>query len=187
MTRNRILINEHRLCLLSFENIFAKVEIPLLNDIHEYDLLKHGKLDLRNRDSKKLIYHHLIHTLCDTVIRYQKRYKFDVVIVYDNIFTESSQICDFLDCDVLYKQISAVLKKIQSILPVTICKCTDVIDSTYLQAGEGIDCINDIRCNVEKKSRCTNFSKINDFTKQYELTFLNEKYFNKLNTKTILY
>ena len=186
MTVNRILLDEHKLCLLSFENIFKRIEVQLLNDLNEYGLIKNDRIDLRNRDTKKFIYHNLIHTICDTVIRYKKQYKCDVAIVYDTIFTQESDICSFIDCTILHRQLSQCLKRIQSILPILILSSTDTIDKTYFTRGEGIEMALTIVHKYEKIQRNTTFSKITDFTDKYELTFLSENYFNKLTTKHLL-
>ena len=128
----------------------------------------------------------IIHNICDTVIRYRKRYKRDVVVVYDTIFTQSSEICNFIECDILYKKICTCLKKIQSILPVYIIKCTHDIDTNYFNTGEGVELSCLLTSTIENSYNTKRFNKINDFTVKYELTFLNETYFNKLTTKYLL-
>lgn len=186
LTKNRILLDEHKLCFLSFENIFKRIEIQLLNDLNEYNLIKDDKIDLRNKDTKRCLYHNIIHTLCDTIIRYRKHYKCDIVIVYDTIFIDTSEICNFVDCQVLYKQLCSTLTRIQSILPINIIKSTDTIDKTYFNTGEGIELVNRLNDKLNKSYKTKTFSKIYDFTVKFELTFLNENYFNKLSTKQLL-
>lgn len=186
LAKNRILVDEHRLCFISFENIFKRIEIQLLNDLNEYCLIKNNKIDLRNRDTKKFLYHNIIHTLSSTVIRYRNHYKCDVVVVYDTIFKHDSEICNFVDCNILYKQLSTILSKIQTILPINIIKNTDKIDKTYFNTGEGIELIQTLSSKINNSNKTKNFSKIYDFTVKYELTFLNENYFNKMTTKHLL-
>jgi len=186
MSKNSFVVDEHRLVLLSFENIFKRIELQLLNDLNEYSLIVNDRIDLRNQDTKRLLYHNLIHTICDTIIRYRQYYKRDIVILYDTIFTQDSEICKFIDCTVLYKQLCTCLSKIQTILPIHIVKCTDTVDNTFLANGEGIDLLHTLTNDLNKPTKQKTFKKINDFTVKYDLTFLNERYFNKLNTKLLL-
>ena len=52
--------------------------------------------------------------------------------------------------------------------------------------GRGQMLLNDIQKNTDKEYARFTFSKAKQFTKRYELTWLNQEYFNQLSTKFLL-
>ena len=164
--RNRILLKSNHLCILCFEQIIKKIERDLINDLSFYGLLQYDKIDFRNTDAKKILYHHIIFGICKDIISYKKRYKMDVAIIYDptNIFAKSTEICSLTDCNTLEKYIHNIISVIKRKIPgILIYPCTDLIDNDFFYSGEGIDLLHiiesDMHCNTSK-----NFSDILAFT-----------------------
>lgn len=185
MTRNRFINEQYRICLISFEQLLHRIEHDLINDLHEYKLLKNHKVDLRNQDTKKIIYHHIIYQICKSIISYKSRYKMDVVVVYDGIFDKCTELCDYIDCDTFYDQLIKLLKSITKNIPINLYCNPDTIDYNYFSTGEGIDFMNLINEDIQSH-RVVNFDKIKKFTNKYDLIFLTNSFFNKVNSVPLL-
>lgn len=188
MTISPTIIPEYKLGFVPFKDIFASIEVDLLNGLLMYDLLKDNKIDLRKKDTKQLLYHHIIHAICEEIIRIKKKYKIDICITYNSLFTEESEICSYLDCDQFYNQVIKILQNIQSKLYIPIYEVKEDITEDNKEYGEIIDIVKIIINKMARLStqKISGFSKIEDFTKKYGLTFLNEQYFSLLSTKYLL-
>ena len=54
---------------VDFSDIFkSQIETNILNDLDSYKLIKDNKININNRDVKRLLYHHIIHGLCEHVL-----------------------------------------------------------------------------------------------------------------------
>jgi len=189
MITSPIIIYEHKLALVPFEDIFIHIEKNFLNDLLLYDLLKDNKIDLRKKDTKKLIYHHLIYNICEEIINIKRKYKVDVCITYNSIYKESdSEICSYIDCNILYDQLIRTIKNIEKTLYITFYHLNENININNLESGEVIDILNLIITKMSRAStgKNVNFSKIRDFVKKFELTFLDEQYFRQINCHHLL-
>ena len=188
MTISPVIFPEYKLGLVKFEDIFKQIEVDLLNDINLYGLLKNNRIDLRKNDTKQLLYHHIIYNLCENIINIKKTYKIDVCIIYNKIIPENSEICQYIDCNKLYSQLSQVINNIQSKLYIPIYQVKLEINEDNKDIGEVIDILKIIITKVARMStkKSEGFFKISDFTKKYGLKFLNEEYFSKLSTKYLL-
>lgn len=183
LTKSHLFIKGEKLCLLSIEHIIRKSEINLLNDLREFGLLDRD-IDLRNRDSKGLIYHHIIHLLCDTVIKLKDRYNCDVVVVYDDITNKTKELCGYVNCDKFRTQLERLFKQIEKNLFIPFVKNHDSINEAFLHTGEGIDLINTI---IIKQATCAsrknqNLHLAKKFCSKNGLTFINEQYLAKITT-----
>jgi len=184
---NVIKNDQYRLLFIKFEDIFKSIEIEILNNLNEYNLIKNNIIDLRNSDTKRLIYHYIIKQICDKIIYYKKKYSFDVIITYNNIFDEKSEICSFIDCNKLYDQIIRLIKKIESNLPIIFYKIPNY-DSSFFSLGEGLDILNILTERLGKNAtgKKSNFFEITKFAEKNRLTFLKSSYFSKLTTNHLL-
>lgn len=187
MSLSKIKNDQHRIIFLRFEDIFKSIEIDLINDLNEYNLIKNNIIDLRNSDTKRLIYHYIIKQTCDKIIYYKKTYKYDVVIVYNSIFDENSEICQYIDCEKLYDQIIRLIKKIESHLPIIFYKISS-FSSEYFDSGEGLDILNILTAKLSSNAtgKKANFSEIVKFAEKNQLIFLKSTYFNKLTANPLL-
>jgi len=185
---SEILIPKYKICILQFEDIFQELEISLINDLERFGLIKNNSIDLRNTDTKKLMYHHIILNLCQKTISAKKLYKSDVIIVYNEIL-RNSEICKYVDCEKLYIQIKRIFTIIEKNLFIQIFHISKkVLSSDFFENGFGLDSLKLIITTVEKfaTEKRLDFSKIEDFTKKNGLTFLNREYFSEVNNRFTL-
>jgi len=190
---NTIILPEKNICIIDFNDVFKSIELGFLNDLYEYKLIKKDKIRL-TVDVKKLFYHHVIYNLCEYVVNAPSQYH---KIIYTPLhIDEKFQICGMCDCSKLNKLFCALIKKLEKTLPVLIIFEKSGLDFKTLQdkcfcgTGEIVECLNflELSCmRYENGLYNRNFSKIKDFTKKYELKFLNRNYFDNLKTKQILY
>jgi hypothetical protein len=187
MNFSRIKNDQYRIIFLKFEDIFKSIEINILNDLNEYNLIKNNIIDLRNSDTKRLIYHYIIKQTCDKIIYYKSKYSFDVIITYNTIFDDKSEICSYIDCNKLYEQILRLIKKIESNLPIIFYK-TPTFDSSYFDNGEGLDTIKILTERLGKNAtgKKANFLEISKFAEKNQLNFLKSSYFNKLTANHLM-
>ena len=190
---NTILLEEKNICLIDFNDIFKSIETSFLNDIYDYDLMIDEQIPL-TPDTKKIFYHHVIHNLCEHIIKAPKDYR---KIIYAPLqINDQFEICNLCDCKKINKLFHALIKKLEKKLPVLIIFQQESLDFEFLKNkcfwgdGKGIDFLNFLEVKCEKYENGLynrNFSKIKEFTKKYELKFLNKNYFDNLKTKQILY
>jgi hypothetical protein len=185
--RKLLRIEEENLLLINFDEVFKDIEINCLNELQEYGLLENFKIDLSKRDTKKILYHHIILGLCEE-IRLNKDSNKKIVIIPPKIreFHEISQFCNLEELEPI---INTLLKKLQRYLPFTMFFSEEYIfDKELEHSGERTDLINILSAmyttNSDKKFT---FEKIKKFTSQYELEFLSLEYFNSIKTKLILH
>lgn len=187
MNFSKIKNDQYRIIFLRFEDIFKSIEVNLINDLNEYNLIKDNIIDLRKSDTKRLIYHYIIKQTCDKIIYYKKTYKYDVVILYNSIFDENSEICKYIDCNKLYDQIIRLIKKIELNLPIIFYK-TSTFSSEYFDNGEGLDILKILTARLGKNAtgKKANFSEIVKFAEKNQLIFLKSAYFSKLTANPLL-
>lgn len=190
---NTILLDQNNICLIDFNDIFKSIEKDFLNDLYDYKLIKNDKI-VFNTDCKRIFYHYLIFHLCEAMINGPINYK--KIIYVPETLNESFQLCKMIDCSKLNQTFRTFIKKIEKKLPVLIFFQRNGLDFNFLKnkcfwgKGEGVEFLNFLELFCEKYENGLynrNFSKIKDLTRKYELKFLNQKYFDNLKTKQILY
>ena len=189
---NTILL-ENDICLIDFNDIFKSIEVGFLNDLYEYGLIKKDQIKITS-DVRKLFYHHVIYNICEQVINAPENYRKIIYVPLE--INEKFEICKICDCVRLNTLFRSLLKKLEKKLPVLILFEQKGLDFDFLKNkcfwgdGEAIDFLNFLEVICEKYENGLynrNFSKIKEFTKKYELKFLNKNYFENLKTKQILY
>ena len=176
----------YNLSLINCNNILSgNISYNLVNDLAEYGLLgsKFSRVDC-----KKLLYHHVIYELCEAILRDTNKKKH--VLFFNNTQLDESPLTEFYSEEELIKQMTLILNKIRNMLPIK------VYISRYSlpyfdhllksKSGRGQMLLNDIQKSTEKDFDKFTFSKVKSFTKRYELTWLNNDYFNRLSTKFLL-
>ena len=187
-------LDNYRLCLVNFRDIFDSAYKEIVNDLILYD--KFTDLNVRNQDTKKIYYYHLIKHLCDAVIESKTTNK--IVISY----CSKDLRCDFKKC--MNKRSRTVdkkdprgefvifmdrfIKQLKSILPMHI-HVGDVKMNTFIQyyntnKGKYIETINCIRYKNRKEP---SLRRVKEFAGKYKLTYLTNHYFNQLKVKCIMY
>lgn len=187
-------LDNYRLCLINFKDIFDSAYKNIVKDLLLYD--KHTDLNVRNRDTKKIYYYHLIKQLCDVIVNTTTDNR---IIVY---YSHKDLKCDFKKCQnkrtrhidkqdprgefVLF--MNRFMKQLKSIMPFQI-HVGDVKMNTFIQyyntnKGKYIETINDMRYKTWKEP---SLRRVKEFVSKYQLTYLTNHYFNQLKVKCIMY
>jgi len=181
---NAIDVNSHNLCLLDFSVIFNECEIDIINDLHQFDLL--NEFTFQNKDTKKIIYHHIIYRLCEAVIHHMTFNR--IIVVYNADDLRSSQLIKLSSKFRMSGFMTSTLNKIKNILPIRIFMSDITFDEInshiYNDHGEKIELLTNLQtCH----NKVNSFQKVKAFAKKYELNFLSKEFFNKVRTKNLMF
>lgn len=171
--------------IINFNYLFKDIETNIINDLHNYGLLK----DRITTNAKKFFYHHIIFSICEALLADKSKEK--LIVYFNNTQIGSFQILKYFKEEDVLKLLDVILKKIKKLLPVKIFISSISFDflNHLLQKNDGrsTELINNIRSylNTINLERYT-FSKIKIFTKKNDLTFLNKDYFNRIKSKQLI-
>jgi len=179
-------LNRYNLTVLDFNELFIKqYQIEILDHLYKFKLLEKP---LNNQDVRKIFYHCLIHGICETVLGYNKS---KPLLLYNNTQLDDCIIKEYYKEEELLEFFNAFFYKLDKMLPVRVYKSKfntvslkNLIDIKDARASLAINGI--VEKNKEYQHREYTFEKVKRFSKKYELTFLNNDYFNRLKTKQIL-
>ena len=185
-----IILPLDNLRLVDFNKIFKKyIETDILNDLDEYKLIKADKVNIKNKDVKKIMYHHIIHGLCEYILSVKG--KEHVVIIYNTDASLTNYLQDYVDRTDLLDFLNKFVSKLGKMLPIRIlCEPIDFITlrkDIKSNNGECKDVINKAKCVSDNFdiSKYT-FAKLRYFTKKYELEYLSNNYFQKVKNKQLI-
>jgi hypothetical protein len=169
----------NNLKIIDFNELFVQqIQVSICDDLHKYNLI--GK-PLKHKDVKKIIYHHLIHGICQCLLQPHNN---KPVFIYNDIEIVDCDVCNIFSKSELLVFIKRFLHRLEKMLPVKVCilryKITRPNTSNFIAVNA---CISKSK-SVDLK--LFSFDKIKKFAKQYELTFLNSDYLERLKTKQIL-
>ena len=181
----------HNIRIIDFSGLFrSKIEPELLNDLHSYNLIKDDEVNIRNKDVKKLIYHHVIHGLCEYIL--SLRGKERIVVLYSTLVAPTKDMTQFTHIDECQKFFDTFIPKMIRILPIKfLCVRTTfnkIKADIRKKSGDSIEHINAAKSVVEQfdTSKYT-FSKARNFAKRYDLQFLSKNYFTKVKNKQLIF
>jgi hypothetical protein len=178
----------HNLKLVDFSDIFtSQIETNLLNDLDSYNLIKDHKININNRDVKRLLYHHIIHGLCEHVLSIKEEEK--IVIVYSTITEPTAHLHEYTSD--LMTFLNKFVIRISGMLPIKILQLDEKFDTINeimtLQTGECYEIINNAKILSEKfDTESFTFSKARYFAKKYGLDFLSNNYFKQIKHKQLI-
>lgn len=177
----KIILSEYNICLLDFFKLLAEYEKYIINDLHVYNLLKDKKI---NHDVKKLLMHHIIHYTCNTVINLTNNEK-PVLFVSPGINLE---LYSYFNKEQIDTFIVNLTKKLGNMLP--LCFYYDdnpfsIFCSKITSAqGFGYESLLKLLSHVQNiNTEKFTFSKIKNYAKKNDLTFLTKEFFNSFKTK----
>ena len=178
---------EKDVVLINFDVLFNNIEFEVLNELNNFSLIKDYKINLSNKDTKKIFYHYLIYNLCEEICNNKHKQK-KVIVIPPNI-REFHEMTNFCDNKELQLFINTLINHIKGKLPIIFYNSTNYIfeSDNIHNSGEFEDIINVLseKCNNISNKSFT-FEKIKKFIKRFELTFLSEEYFNSIKTKLLL-
>lgn len=181
---NYIDVNSHNLCIVNFHDIFLSAEVDIINDLNTFDLIDDFKF--QRQDAKKIIYHHIIHQLCETIVHHMT---FNKIIVCCHL--NDLKDCNLVSLSSKFRHDSFLgntIKKIKNILPIRIVMIDtpfkELIEIINNQGGERIELLSALQLC---KNNVTSFEKVKSFAKKYELDFLSKEFFNRVKTKNLMF
>ena len=184
-----LILPRHNLRLIDFSGIFKeKIEAKVLNDLDSYGLIKNDIINVKNRDVKKVLYHTIIHELCEYVLSVKGDEK--VIVVYSTITPPTVNLheCapDFMSF------LNKFIKRVSNMLPIQILHIDssfDVIeDIMEMKSGECAEIINNAKILAnEFDIGSFTFTKARYFAKKYELEYLSNNYFKQIKSKQLIF
>ena len=170
--------------LIDFSGIFKKhIEPDLISELDSFNLINDGRINIKNKNVKRLFYHHIIYGLCNYVLSIKGKGK--IIIVYSNLVAPGDELLKYTNLTDLQQFLNKFISKIVKMLPlkilITPATFTKIRKDIRNKTGESCDCINMARSIVEKHdiSKYT-FEKARSFSKRYGLVFLSNNFFKKI-------
>ena len=165
------------LCVCNFNKFFSHYEGLIVNSLYDYSLLS-PNYTLKNKDVKKVFYHHLIKLILDEFIWSNKSTN-KLVMVFNTGSHLHGVAREYFGEKELIAFLEKFIIKLEKMLPVRFVILTKTLDENNMIN----ECLRKIR-QVSKKDYT--FQKIKLFAKRYELTFLSDNYLNSIRTKQVL-
>jgi len=93
---NHIDLNQYGLRVVNFECIFNQAYKDIVDDLFTYE--KFHDLNVRQQDTKRIYYYHMIKHTCDNIISHKTNNR---VVIY---YCDKDIKCDFKRCDKTHSQ-----------------------------------------------------------------------------------
>lgn len=174
-------------CLLDYRQIIHHAEQNIIEDLHRYDLLH--SLNMRKNDTKKALYHHIIHSMCEAVMSVNTNNK---IIVYNNLSNMSMELFKYSSRTQVINFIDTLTRKVRSILPVKIYDNDEDYDifvdrctSSSADLRTRANMINGFL--MKQQNKRFDFQNAKKFADRFELTYLSEQYFNNIKVKNLMF
>lgn len=190
-SKSMLTLPRHNLKLIDYAEIFkTKIETPLLNDLESYELIKEDVVNLKNKDVKRLLYHHIIHELCEYVLSVKGNDK--IVIVYSTTSGHTKHLHRYIEESTLLEFSNKFINRISKMLPIKIMQIQttfkNVNDVMELKTGECYEIINcAVMLSENFDTGSFSFNKARYFAKKYGLDFLSNNYFKKIKNKQLIF
>jgi hypothetical protein len=185
-----IVIPIHGIKLIDFSSIFTnRIEPVILNELDSYKLITDNSINIRNKDTKRIIYHYVIKGLCDYVLSVKGINK--IVIVYSETVLPTKHLHKFTNPIDLQEFINNFISKISKMLPIRFLYLDDkfktIRQNIKNSTGDGDEVINRAKCIIDKFdiSQYT-FTKARSFSKRYGLEYLSNNYFKQIVNKQLI-
>ena len=178
----------HNLKLVDFSDIFkSQIETNILNDLDSYKLIKDDKININNKDVKRLLYHHIIHGLCEHVLSIKEEEK--IVIVYSTITEPTAHLHECTSDFMVF--LNKFIDRVSKMLPIHILHVEsnfDVIeDIMEMQGGECTEIINKAKSLADTFDPGSfTFTKARYFAKKYGLEYLSNNFFKQIQSKHLI-
>lgn len=195
MSKISLIIQEYDLQLINFDNIFQNIEIKSINEINKLKLIEKNNykyiIDIRNKNIKRIIKHHIIHTICQEISSIKSKYR-PVIFIQPEIISRNNEIFNYCNYDLFRELLIHTLQKINANLPIVIYFSHIFIDfdcypdcKGMISSGKLKELFSKIVLQY-KNNRVKSFEIIKKYAKSNGLTFLSKDYFELLKTKLLL-
>tara|TARA_Y100000310_G_C20702883_1_gene831609 strand:- start:1917 stop:2486 length:570 start_codon:yes stop_codon:yes gene_type:complete len=169
--------------------ITNNVEINLINDIDSYGLIKEDEINIKNKDVKRLLYHHIIYGLCQYVLNVKSKEK--LIIHYCTLITPTRHLSKYIDTETIQTFFNNFTVKLRKMLPIKFLILEQSFNNIKheIEHGNGgkADIVTQAKCAVDSfdVSKFT-FTKARYFANRYKLNYLSNNYFKKVRNKQLI-
>ena len=169
--------------LIYLNDLFYRViQNHIYDDLKEYVLLDKP---LSNKDVKKIYYHHMIHNIIEAFLDNKQEGK--PILIFCNTYMPPCDLLGYYTDEDLLDFIERFIDKLEKMLPIRI-----VVTSYELKESLGKEIQIEMLINAcliksqDISAKNYTFEKIKSFAKQYQLSYLDNDYLNRIRTKQIL-
>jgi hypothetical protein len=180
----------HNIKLIDFSGIFKQhIEVELINELDEFKLIKDGKINIRNKHVKRLLYHYIIKGLCDYVLSVKGTSK--IIVIYSTTTPPTSQLNTYIDTMDIQYFFNRFISKIIKMLPIKFLYTDSTFNtiraSIRKSNGDCADIINNAKSIIDSfdTSKYT-FTKARYFAKRYGLVYLSNNFFHQIKNKQLI-
>tara|TARA_R110002050_G_scaffold6130_7_gene25982 strand:+ start:11099 stop:11665 length:567 start_codon:yes stop_codon:yes gene_type:complete len=179
----------HNIRIINFDAIFKSyIQTDLLNELHEFGLIKDDSINIKHKDVKRLLYHHIIHGLCEHILALKCKER--VVIFHYVNALPPGELRMYVDHDEYRDFINKFILRLTKMLPVKFIFGNSSFNSTkqgIKNTGEHAELVNTAKHIIDKFNIGKyNFNKIRYFAKKYGLQFLSNNFFKKVCNKQLI-
>ena len=178
-------IKNYDFTIIDFNELLIKdIQPQIIDSLHEFNLLEKS---INNLEVKKFLYHYTIYSVCQKLLNNKSK----SIIYFNNTQLDECELTNYFKEKEILTFFTNFLRKVDKILPIKIFISKYSIlyldHLIHINDGKAQTTINSmiLKINNMDISKYT-FSQVKNFTKRYELTFLNRDYFNRLSTKLLL-
>ena len=175
--------------LIDLNEITNKATIQWID--HCFDL-EYTPTKVTERDSINILYHYMIHSICECIIS-TKSLRPVFVFCHKCEFADES-VFDYMKCtyDQLLTIILQLFNKMKRLIPVSFFVYSSGIESfaALLDEGDGRAqyYLTNIRTKADSFRKDTfTFQQIKKFAKKHKLNWLDQEYFGSLRTSALLF
>jgi hypothetical protein len=183
-------IKYHQIAVLDFNSIFNKhIETDLLNDLEKFGLIDDGRFNIKNKQTKKLFYHHIINGLANFFLNTKIKHK--SIIFYTKTIPTGKQVMHMSDIEELQSFLNKTILKIYKLLPLkwyfSDHTFRELVDTVKKNTGDSYDLVNRIRFTLDgyDTSKFT-YAKARIFADRHGLQFLTNNFFKKIYSKQLI-
>lgn len=186
-------IEQLNLQLVNFITLYASIEVEIINDLEKYGLLNKKKI---NRDIKKIFYHHFFYIISETLLKLKGSGRIIFLCQIDKLIEQDILLTKYFAKEDIKKYIEEIICRLLRLLPVSMYSCDSNVDIDKIKLlyntnnGNIVELVMNIQnyaWNREFIKTYYTFAKIKGFAKRNGLVFLDERYFNQLKTKQLLF
>lgn len=182
---------QFNLKFIDFDSLFKVIEVDLINDLATYNLIPAKKV---TRDIKKLFYHHIFYGVSEYLLNTKSKER-AIILKSLNFNLKDFTISQYFKGDDVQRHIEQAVRQVAKLLPINIYGYSNIIfrdlkKSYEIRNGDVVELVERIRSFMWTRDFMRShytFSKVKSFVKRNELKFLDEKYFNQLKTKQLLF
>ena len=170
-------------CLINFADVVRQSSVNIVDDLHMMDLLD-GGINLKSKDVKRVFYHHIIKTTCESLL--MKRTK-NRAVVYYNVEDIDHSVFVCKPRQEIQSFIKTIVSKIKQMIPV----CVYYSDTPFVNLNSTNKYKDEMMLInqkvVDKNISRFTFAKVKSFAKSNGLTYLSETYFHSIKAKNLMF